>query len=82
MSYGELEEFVGLCRRGGITCALAGSIRTDHLQDLARLNPDLIGVRGALCTDLTNRESAIDGGRTREFIELTNRAVKEVQAAA
>ena len=76
MSLDELAEFVRLCREAKIMCALAGSIKEKHLDDLARLNPDLIGVRGALCTDQNDRKSVIDPVRTRAFIEATEEAMK------
>jgi len=75
MSHDELAEFVGLCRESGLACALAGSIKLHHLDDLARLGPDLTGVRGALCSDATDRQSLIDPVRTRKFIQATAEAV-------
>ncbi len=80
LSFDELAEFVGQCRNAGIMCALAGSIKEKHLTDLARLGPDLIGVRGALCQDQSDRRSAVDPIRTRAFIEATAEAVKRVAA--
>jgi uncharacterized protein (UPF0264 family) len=82
MSLDELAEFVGLCREAGIICALAGSIKEKHLDDLARIGPDLTGVRGALCSDQSDRRSVIDPVRTRAFIEATEEAVKRAKAAA
>lgn len=76
-SSSELEDFIGRCREAGILCALAGSIRAEHLPELARLDPDLIGVRGALCTDARDRRSVIDPARTREFIMLTAKATEQ-----
>jgi hypothetical protein len=82
MSHDELAEFVGLCRESDLTCALAGSIKLHHLDDLARLGPDLTGVRGALCSDATDRQSLIDPVRTREFIQATAEAVAGAARAA
>ena len=81
MSNDELEEFVGLCREAGIMCALAGSIKEKHLDTLARIGPDLTGVRGALCSDQSDRRSVIDPVRTRAFIQATEEAVKRAKAA-
>jgi hypothetical protein len=82
MSFDELQEFVGLCREAGIMCALAGSIKEKHLDDLARIGPDLTGVRGALCSDQSDRRSVIDPVRTRAFIQATEEAVRRAQRAA
>ena len=82
MSFNELQEFVGKCREAKIMCALAGSIKEKHLDDLARLGPDLTGVRGALCSDQSNRRSALDPVRTRAFIKATEEAVKRAAKAA
>ncbi len=82
MGFDELEEFVGRCREAKIMCALAGSIKEKHLDDLARLGPDLTGVRGALCSDQSDRRSVIDPIRTRAFIEATEEAVRKAGKAA
>jgi (5-formylfuran-3-yl)methyl phosphate synthase len=75
MSLDELSEVASKCREAGIQCALAGSLKLHHLDRLAKIGPDFIGVRGALCVDQKNRESAIDPDRTTEFV----RAVREVR---
>jgi uncharacterized protein (UPF0264 family) len=63
-------------------CALAGSIKEKHLDDLARVGPDLTGVRGALCSDQSDRRSVIDPVRTRAFIQATEEAVRRARRAA
>ena len=82
MSLDELAEFVGMCREGGIMCALAGSIKEKHLDDLAKVGPDLTGVRGALCSDQSDRRSVLDPVRTRAFIQATEEAVQRAARAA
>jgi hypothetical protein len=49
LSAGELAEFVARCRAAGLLCALAGSLREEHLPQLAALGPDIVGFRGAVC---------------------------------
>ncbi len=44
-----LAAFVGQCRDKGLTSALAGSLRLCHAPLLARLGPDIVGVRSAVC---------------------------------
>ncbi len=82
MSLDELEDFVGRCREAELGCALAGSIREQHLDDLARIGPDLTGVRGAVCSDRSNRRSVIDPARTRAFIKATDEAVQRYRKIA
>ena len=82
MSNDELAEFVELSREAGLTCALAGSISLADLDGLARLGPDLTGVRGALCSDQSDRKSLIDPVRTREFIAATDAAVTGTQGVS
>ncbi len=82
MGVPELEEFVGRCREAQIMCALAGSIKEHHLDDLVKIGPDLIGVRGALCSDQADRRSKIDPIRTRAFIRAAEAAVNRAQRVA
>ena len=44
-----LEKFLADCKHYGILTALAGSLKVDHLEKLKELNPDIIGIRGAVC---------------------------------
>jgi (5-formylfuran-3-yl)methyl phosphate synthase len=53
MDHDECAEFVRRGHEYGLQVALAGSIRAEHLMDLASIGTDIIGVRGAVC----------DGGR-------------------
>jgi hypothetical protein len=45
----ELERFVALCRKAGLLCALAGSLRASDMPRLRELAPDIVGFRGAAC---------------------------------
>jgi hypothetical protein len=49
MAEAELSRFIASCRERGLLCALAGSLQARHLDRLAPLGPDFIGVRGAVC---------------------------------
>lgn len=44
-----ITRFVQEARRVGLLCGLAGSLRVDDIIPLARLGPDYLGFRGALC---------------------------------
>ena len=45
----EIGHFVARARNSGLQVGLAGSLRARHVQPLLRLQPDVIGFRGALC---------------------------------
>jgi (5-formylfuran-3-yl)methyl phosphate synthase len=48
---GQLAQFVDAAKAEGLAVGLAGSLRACHVPDLLRLEPDLLGFRGALCRD-------------------------------
>ena len=45
----ELREMVFEGKELGISTALSGHLRIEDLDELARINPDIVGVRGAVC---------------------------------
>jgi uncharacterized protein (UPF0264 family) len=51
LSLRELERLADMARRAGMTLALAGSLRLEHLAALVDVRPDVIAVRGAACED-------------------------------
>lgn len=56
----ELTRLVTEAKELGMSTALSGSLRIENLDELARINPDIVGVRGAVCR-MGDRESGIDG---------------------
>ena len=54
-----LAAFVERARARGLLCGLAGSLREGHVAELARLAPDYLGFRGALCAGQA-RAQALD----------------------
>ncbi len=44
-----VQDFVRECRKLGLTSALAGSLGFDDIPLLRRLQPDIVGVRSAIC---------------------------------
>lgn len=54
-----LAAFVERARARGLLCGLAGSLRVGHIAPLARLAPDYLGFRGALCAGQA-RAQALD----------------------
>ena len=49
LSEDELRQMVFEGKRLGLSTALSGHLRLDDLDELARINPDIVGVRGAVC---------------------------------
>ncbi len=62
----ELEEFIEGSRKGNLFCALAGGIKGIHTTALRELNPDIIGVRTAVCK--SGRSSRIEKELVSNFI--------------
>jgi len=50
MSLDEIREFIEAGHRAGLEVALAGSVQVEHLKDIADMNCDIVGVRGAVCS--------------------------------
>jgi uncharacterized protein (UPF0264 family) len=61
LSRERLREFVRNAQAAGLSAGLAGSLRVSDIAGLARLAPDVLGFRGALCT--SGRTSALDSAR-------------------
>jgi len=70
MSNEELREFVRSAHAEGMQVALAGSLKLVHAAQLLDIGPDLIGVRGAVCEDSSNRHTMISPVKTKEFVEF------------
>jgi len=49
LSEAELREMVFEGKELGMSTALSGHLRIEDLDELARINPDIVGVRGAVC---------------------------------
>jgi uncharacterized protein (UPF0264 family) len=64
-----LAAFIGECGERGLESALAGSLREEDMPLLARLGPDIVGVRSAVC-----RGDRLDG-------RVSARAVSRLRAA-
>jgi hypothetical protein len=51
MSESKLKELVTEAKEAGMSTALSGALRMENLDVLTRINPDIVGVRGAVCTN-------------------------------
>jgi uncharacterized protein (UPF0264 family)/TusA-related sulfurtransferase len=55
---GELREMVLQGKELGLSTSLSGHLKLEDLDELARINPDIVGVRGAVCAS-GNRDRAV-----------------------
>jgi (5-formylfuran-3-yl)methyl phosphate synthase len=49
ISVGNINNFLKFCRSNNLISALAGSLKIEHLPLIKKLNPDIVGFRGAVC---------------------------------
>jgi len=66
MSESELREMVFKGKELGLSTALSGHLRMENLNELARINPDIVGVRGAVCAK-GDRSTAVAWEAVAEF---------------
>ena len=62
----QLREMVLEGKETGMSTALSGHLRMSDLDELARINPDIVGVRGAVCQK-GDRSSAVHRDAVGEF---------------
>lgn len=59
ISEGELRNLVMEAKEDGMSTALSGSLRISNFNELARINPDIVGVRGVVCMS-GDRDMGVD----------------------
>ena len=62
----ELREMVLEAKQYGLSTALSGHLRLSDLDELARINPDIVGVRGAVCRS-GQRDAAVAAEAVAHF---------------
>ena len=62
----KLKEMVFQGKQLGLSTSLSGHLRIEDLDELARINPDIVGVRGAVCAD-GNRGRSVAWESVAEF---------------
>ena len=67
MTVDEIKEFVNDAHAAEMVVALAGSLKFKHAELLFDINPDLIGVRGAVCENGADRSTRICPQKARDF---------------
>ena len=80
LSLEEIASFVRAARDAGMRVALAGSLKLAHLPALQQLQPDIIGVRGALC-EQGDRTTGITLERVRAFMHAARKLATATVAA-
>jgi (5-formylfuran-3-yl)methyl phosphate synthase len=80
LSMDEIHEFVKQGHEAGLQVALAGSLKFEHVDRLLQLQPEIIGVRGAVCEG-KNRETRISPEKTVRFVELFHESVTVLSQA-
>lgn len=66
----DLENFVNETHRHGLLAAFAGSLGYEEVRALKPLNPDVIGVRGAVCERGDRNNGSISEKRVQRLKEL------------
>jgi (5-formylfuran-3-yl)methyl phosphate synthase len=74
---GALVDWVALARQAGLLAALAGSLRPRDLALVGRAHPDVVGVRGAVCSG--GRQGQVSEDRVRRFRVALEWAVRETR---
>ena len=75
----ELRAMVFAGKEQGMSTALSGHLKIDNLDELARVNPDIVGVRGAVCA-AGDRKDGVHRSAVAEFKrQLELRQTGEVQ---
>ncbi len=67
LSNQELKDFVNAAKDLGLKTALAGSVKKEHMDVVFDIDPDIIGVRGAVCEG-NDRTSCITEKGVSEFV--------------
>jgi (5-formylfuran-3-yl)methyl phosphate synthase len=82
MTEQELREVVIQGKLAGMSTALSGHLQIDDLDELARINPDIVGVRGAVCSTGDRNRSVAWEAVARFKRELDRRKSGEVDVHA
>jgi uncharacterized protein (UPF0264 family) len=81
LSLDEINDFVGMAKEANLQVALAGSINGEHVEELVKIQPDIIGVRGAVCGG-PDRYSKISVEKTKAFLSLFRKDAVEIEDTA
>jgi uncharacterized protein (UPF0264 family)/dihydrodipicolinate synthase/N-acetylneuraminate lyase/TusA-related sulfurtransferase len=82
LSEAELRDVVMQGKLLGMSTALSGHLKIDDLDELARINPDIVGVRGAVCSTGDRHRSVAWEAVDRFKRELERRKSGEINVYA
>jgi len=71
MEESQLRELVFSGKKRGISTALSGHLKLQNLDEIARINPDIVGVRGAVCAK-QDRAKGVYWESVKEFKKQLN----------
>lgn len=69
LSIREIEKFISKAKRNKLGVALGGSITLKHIPVLKTLEPDIVGIRGAVCENGDRVKGAIKAKLIAEFLK-------------
>lgn len=72
----QLQIFIQTSHKFGLQAALAGSLRKQDLPEIYRLGADIVGLRGAACTDNDRNSGHITKDRVHELVAALQQAGK------
>ncbi|MFX1478975.1 MAG: (5-formylfuran-3-yl)methyl phosphate synthase [Promethearchaeota archaeon] len=64
----ELESFVNEGHKLGLLCALAGSLKVEHIKTIHQLGTDVIGFRGAACSENDRKLGVVTLDRVKKIM--------------
>ena len=73
LSPSQIARIIDSAHDHALKIAVAGSIRLDGLTQLRKLNPDWIGIRGSVCSNVKDRNSSIDPDLVLKAMALMDR---------
>lgn len=73
LSLSTLKEFIQLAREYKLGIALGGSLKIEHISQLQNLQPDIVGIRGAVC----EQGDRLQGKMSLKLIKEFQRALLE-----
>lgn len=76
LSIGQLRSFVNRTHEYKLKAALAGSLRKDDLPAIHALGADVVGLRGAACTNGDRLNGRITRENVKTLVEIVKRAEK------
>jgi uncharacterized protein (UPF0264 family) len=76
----QIRRIVDDAHNRGVQAALAGSLRKQHLSDVFALNADIVGMRGAACTNADRLNGEVTREAVQELADIVKRLRFEVAA--